>query len=120
VTEKALQVLTVLRAIGGVGSWFLPGATVRVFGFEHDPEDDFLNRLSGAREMAFAVGPVIARGDARRQWLQLALACDILDTAAAWVAVRERHFTYAQGVGLAAFTVLCGALTLVALADDPH
>jgi hypothetical protein len=117
-TKRALQAVTVLRAIGGVGSWFLPGTTVRFFGFEHDPEDDFLNRLSGAREMAFAAGPVLARGGARRQWLRLALACDILDTAAAWAAVRDGHFTGAQGAGLSAFTVLCGALTAVVLADN--
>ena len=117
-TKRALQAVTVLRAIGGVGSWFLPATTVRFFGFEHDPEDDFLNRLSGAREMAFAAGPVLASGEARRQWLLLALACDILDTAAAWAAVRAGHFTGAQGAGLSAFTVLCGALTAVVLADQ--
>jgi hypothetical protein len=117
-SRNALHALTVLRAIGGVGSWFLPGTTVRLFGFEHDPEDDFLNRLSGAREMAFAAGPVMARGEARRQWLGLALACDTLDTAAAWVAVRDGHFTRAQGSSLAVFTVLCGALTVVALAQE--
>jgi hypothetical protein len=116
--KKALQTLTVLRAIGGAGSWFLPGTTVRFFGFEHDPEDDFLNRLSGAREMAFAAGPMMARADARRQWLLLALACDTLDTAAAWTAVRGGHFTPAQGTGLAAFTVLCGALTVAVLLDE--
>jgi hypothetical protein len=115
---RALHALTALRAIGGFGSWFLPGATVRVFGFEHDPEDDFLNRLSGAREMAFAAGPVMARDRARRQWLWLAVACDCLDTAAAWLAVRSGHFTRSQASGLAAFAVLCGALTAVVLADD--
>jgi hypothetical protein len=117
-SRRALQAVTVLRAIGGVGSWFLPSTTVRFFGLEHDPDDDFLNRLSGAREMAFAVGPVIARDEARRQWLQLALACDVLDTAATCVAVRGGHFTRAQGSGLAAFTVLCGALTGLVLADE--
>jgi hypothetical protein len=115
---KALPVLTALRAIGGVGSWFLPATTVRFFGFQHDPQDDFLNRLSGAREMAFAAGPVITGGDARRRWLQLTLACDLLDTLAACLAVRGGHFTRAQGSGLAAFTVLCGALTAVVLVDD--
>jgi hypothetical protein len=108
----------VLRGVGGVGSWFLPSATVRFFGFEHDPEDDFLNRLSGAREMAFAAGPVMARGEARRQWLRLALACDVLDTAATCMAVRGGHFNRAQGGGLAAFSVLCGALTVLVLAQD--
>lgn len=117
-SKRALGTLTVLRAIGGVGSWFLPGTTVRFFGFEHDPEDDFLNRLSGAREMAFAAGPVMARDEARRQWLRLALACDILDTVATCVAVRGGHFTRAQGSGLAAFTILCGSLTALALAHD--
>jgi hypothetical protein len=118
VGRRALQALTVLRGIGGVGSWFLPGTTVRFFGFEHDPEDDFLNRLSGAREMAFAAGPVIARGEAKRQWLRLALVCDLLDTVAACAAVRGGHFTRAQGSGLAAFTVLCGTLTALVLADE--
>jgi hypothetical protein len=116
--KRALQALTALRAIGGVGSWFVPATTVRFFGFGHDPQDDFLNRLSGAREMAFAVGPVISSDDARRRWLQLALACDLLDTLAAYVAVRSGHFTRAQGSGLAAFTVLCGALTALLLTKD--
>ena len=116
--RKALRALTALRAMGGAGSWFLPAATVRFFGFEHDPQDDFLNRLSGAREMAFAVGPVISSDNARRRWLQLALACDLLDTLAAYAAVRSGHFTRAQGSGLAAFTVSCGALTALLLAED--
>jgi hypothetical protein len=116
--KRAFQALTTLRAIGGVGSWFFPGTTVRFFGFEHDPQEDFLNRLSGAREMAFAAGPAIARGDARRQWLELALACDLLDTVAAYIAVRRGHFTRTQGSGLAAFTVLCGALTAALLAES--
>jgi hypothetical protein len=117
-SRRALHALMALRAIGGVGSWFLPGTTVRFFGFEHDPEHDFLHRLSGAREMAFAAGPVLARDEARRQWLRLALACDVLDTAAVWAAVGGGHFTRAQGSGLAAFTVLCAALTALALTDD--
>ena len=116
--RKALPALTALRAIGGVGSWFLPATTVRFFGFQHDPQDDYLNRLSGAREMAFAAGPVISRGDARRQWLQLALACDLLDTLATCIAVRAGHFTRSQGSGLATFTVLCGGLTALVLVDD--
>jgi hypothetical protein len=117
-SKRALHALTVLRAIGGVGSWLLPNITVRFFGFEHDPDDDFLNRLSGAREMAFAAGPVMARDEARRQWLALALACDVLDTVAACIAVRGGQFTRAQGSGLAAFTVLCGVLTALVLADE--
>jgi hypothetical protein len=116
--KRALQALTALRALGGLGSWFLPATTVRFFGFEHDPRDDFLNRLSGAREMAFAAGPVISSRAARRPWLQLALACDLLDTLAVAVAVRGGHFTRAQGSGLAAFTVLCAALTALLLAED--
>ena len=115
---KALPTLTMLRAIGGVGNWFLPGTTARFFGFEHDPANDFLCRLTGAREMAFAAGPVMARDEAQRQWLRLALACDLLDTAAAWLAVRGGHYTRTQGSGLAAFTVLCGVLTGLLLAKD--
>lgn len=112
-----LIALTLLRATGGVGSWFLPGTTTRVFGFEHDPTNDFLNRLSGAREMAFAAGPALAHGEARRLWLRLALACDVLDTLAAATATRRGHCTRSQGAGLAAFTVLCGLLTTALLAD---
>lgn len=114
---RALTILTLLRAAGGVGSWLLPKTTVRVFGFEHDPANDFLNRLSGARELAFAAGPVLASGDARRLWLRLALACDVLDTAAAAIAVGNGHFTRVQGACLAGFTVPCGLLTTALLAD---
>ena len=115
--HRALPALTLLRATGGIGSWFLPGTTARAFGFEHDPTHDFLNRLSGAREMAFAAGPVLAHGKARRLWLRLALACDILDTVAAAAATRGGHCTRSQGAGLATFTVLCGLLTTALLAD---
>jgi hypothetical protein len=118
---KVLQMLAVLRAIGGIGNWFFPGTTARFFGFEHDPDNDFLCRLTGAREMAFAAGPLIAHDEARRQWLRLALACDVLDTTAVWMAVRGGHHTRKQGSGLAAFTVLCGALTALLLAEtDPR
>jgi hypothetical protein len=118
--RTALVILTALRAVGGVGSWFRPGLTVRFFGFEHDPSNDFLNRLSGAREMAFAAGPALARGAGRRQWLWLALACDTLDTGAVGLAVRAGHFSRSEGTGLAGFTLLCGALTSYLLAgNDP-
>jgi hypothetical protein len=116
--QMALEALTLLRAVGGIGNWFLPSTTVRFFGFEHKPENDFLCRLTGAREMALAAGPVIAREEGRRQWLWLALACDILDTAAAWLAVRGGHYTRAQSGGLAAFSALCLGLTALVLADD--
>jgi hypothetical protein len=115
--HRSLPALTLLRTAGGIGSWLLPGTTARAFGFEHDPTHDFLNRLSGARETAFAVGPVLAHDDARRLWLRLGLACDILDTVAAAAAVRGGHCTRSQGAGLASFTVLCGLLTTTLLAD---
>jgi hypothetical protein len=114
--QRALATLTFLRAVGGVGNWFAPALTGRVFGFEHDRSRDLLNRLTGAREMAFAAGPALARGEARRQWLRLALACDTLDTAAVALMLRAGQATPAQAAGVAAFSVGCGALTALLLA----
>lgn len=116
-TITALRALTAYKALAGVGVWLAPGTTSRIFGFEHERERNFLMRLSEAREAALAAGAHAARGEARRLWLRLSLACDVLDVVAGAAAVRGAYFTRSQAAGLELFSGLSALLTVLALAE---
>jgi hypothetical protein len=71
---SARTFLGVTRAAIGLGAWFAPDLTVKLFGMDPDRSDRFVSRLFGARELALAgtllaappalVAPVAAVGAA--------------------------------------------------------
>jgi hypothetical protein len=115
-----VRVLAVYRGVAGVGIWVAPRITSRIFGFNTRGEDTppYLGRLAGAREAAFALGPLLATGEARRLWLRLGFACDVLDTVAAGAGLRGGYFTGRQAAGTAAATGISMLLTAAVLAGE--
>jgi hypothetical protein len=82
--ETGLLAMAVGRFAGGAASRVTPSGTARFFGGagERSPELDYVVRVCGIRAMALGLGYLSTTGDARRRWQQLALLCDISDTAA--------------------------------------
>jgi hypothetical protein len=83
-----------VRALIGVGATFMPAATLKSYGVETDisPLMVYLCRLFGVREIALATGTSVSRGPAQALWLQLGIACDLVDAAAAIQAARQGIF----------------------------
>ena len=107
------------RAFAGVGIWVAPGITARLFGFEPDRSQFYVGRLAGSRQMALATGTALSNGEARRLWLGLGLACDVLDTLAAAIAGAKGDSPPKQAAGTAAATSVEVILSTLALAKHP-
>src|SRR5439155_23228613 len=86
-----VSLISGLRASIGVGAWLAPNLTGRAFGLDPDgnPQASYLARLFAIRDLALAAGTLGSEGDARRRWIQLGLACDLADAAAAYLAGRD-------------------------------
>ncbi|TMM06072.1 MAG: hypothetical protein E6G10_01250 [Actinobacteria bacterium] len=86
-----VSLISGLRASIGAGAWLAPNLTGRLFGLDPDgnPQSSYLARLFAIRDLALAAGTLGSEGDARRRWLQLGLACDLADAAAAYLAGRD-------------------------------
>ncbi|MDV3123482.1 hypothetical protein M1247_01015 [Mycobacterium sp. 21AC1] len=82
--QAGLLAMAVARFAGGAASRITPSGTARFFGAtaERSPEFDYVVRVCGIRAVALGLGYLSTTGDARRRWQQLALLCDISDTAA--------------------------------------
>ena len=99
-----IQTLSGLRAWIGTSAWLAPNLTGRLFGLDPDdnPQAAFLARLFGIRDAALAAGTLGTDGPARAKWLQLGVACDLADAAAAYLAGRNgtipRHAAAMAGV----------------------
>ncbi len=80
-----------VRALIGVGATFSPAATLKSYGVETDisPLLAFMSRLFGVREIALATGTWASRGPEQALWLQLGIACDLVDAAAAIQVARQ-------------------------------
>lgn len=107
--------LSVLRAVGG-GALIAPAVGAKVFGIKDDGEGKYLVRLFAARNLAFIVGLMRARGESRRLWFQAGIACDSLDVAAGLIAYREGKPTKSATVdtGAALAATLLGVAGLLA------
>ncbi|HEY3019233.1 MAG TPA: hypothetical protein VGJ32_03530 [Solirubrobacteraceae bacterium] len=112
-----VSLISGLRASIGVGAYVAPNLTGRAFGLdpEGNPQASFLARLFAIRDLALAVGTLGSEGDARRRWLQLGLACDLGDAAAAYLARRDGSLptpaaVMSGGTALAAVAVGVAAL----------
>jgi|SRR5947209_2327375 len=113
-----VQTLTGLRAWIGTSAWLAPNLTGRLFGLDpvSNPQAAFLARLFGIRDAALAAGTLGSDGAARAKWLQLGVACDLADAAAAYLAGRNgtlpRHAAVmAGGTAIAAAGLGVAALS---------
>jgi hypothetical protein len=105
------------RVAIGAGAWAAPGISGRALGLtpEANRQAEYLGRLFGARDVAIGIGTSMARGGARRSWLQLGILVDGMDAAAAALAARNgslpKHAAVMSGV-LALGAVALGVAAL--------
>lgn len=79
--------LCTLRA-PGCAAFLAPAVGTRTFGIDGGAEETYLVRLFAARNVALAAGLLASRGEARRLWYQVGIACDVLDIAAGLLGFR--------------------------------
>jgi hypothetical protein len=118
---SAINALAGLRAAVGVGTWTTPRLAARLFGLDPDrnPQLPYLGRLFGVRDLALAMGTLSSEGEARRRWVQLGVACDVADAAAAVLARRSGHIGPFTTVLLTTPAVAAAGLGVVALQAPP-
>lgn len=113
--DAAIRALVALRSAVGVSTWATPGLAGSLFGLKprDNPQAPYLARLFAVRDLALAVGAAQSSGAPRRQWLQLGLACDVADAAAAVLGGRAGYLSkpvagmlFAPAAGAAALGVL--------------
>lgn len=116
--SAAVTGLAAGRIVLGTAAWAAPAATARLFGVraKDNPEALLMGRLFAVRDAALGIGGLQTSGDARKLMLALGVGCDVMDAAAAVLALRsERIPTSAAllmaGVALGAAGV--GARALV-------
>jgi hypothetical protein len=80
-----------VRFVFGTASWFAPKLTLRLLGMNPDtnPEAAYVSRLFGMRDAALGAGLISTKGDARRLWWKIGIACDLADVAAGVVSARS-------------------------------
>ena len=74
--------LGISRALIGLGAWFAPDLTVRLFGMDPARSDRFVGRLFGAREMALAGALLAAPPSAVAPVAAVGAAVDTIDAVA--------------------------------------
>ncbi len=80
--HPARTFLGVTRALIGVGSWFAPDQTARLFGIDPAHSDRFVTRLFGARELALAGALLAAPPSALAPVAAIGAAVDAVDAVA--------------------------------------
>jgi hypothetical protein len=115
--EGTIRNLAMLRLAVGVGAWLMPGVAGKLFGIDAaaNPQAPYLARLFGVRDIALALGVLQSSGEARRQWLQLGVACDAADTAAAALGKRGGYLTPVTAVLAGGTAAAATALVVQAL-----
>jgi len=115
--EASVKALAGLRIVVGLLSWFAPNLAGTIFGLnvKRNKQAPYLARLFGVRDVALGVGTLMAKGSARRTWLQMGLACDTADAAAAGIGHRDGYLDAQTAVMLAAPAVAAVAMGAAAL-----
>ena len=83
------RVMLGVRFACGAASWFAPKSTMRLLGMEPDraPETIYVARS----DAVLGAGLLAARGEARRRWWLLGIACDVSDALAGIVGARRNQ-----------------------------
>ena len=115
--ESAPTALAALRIAIGGGAWLTPNLAARLFGLDADgnPQAPYLGRLFGVRDLALGAGTLASEGRARRSWLVAGLACDIADTAAAFLGRRGGYLSTPVSALLAAPALAAVGMGIIAL-----
>ena len=115
--EASVKALAGLRIVIGLLSWFAPNLAGSLFGLnvKRNKQAPYLARLFGVRDVALGAGTLLAKGSARRTWLQMGLVCDTADAAAAGIGHRDGYLNAQTAVMLAAPAVAAVAMGAAAL-----
>lgn len=113
----ALWTIAAFRAFGGCVIWLAPDLTARAYARQGpmDGGSRLISRLAGARELALALGPLLADGEDRRRWLGLGLGCDAADATATLIGRRRGELAPRSAAACAATYAASIALTACAL-----
>jgi hypothetical protein len=106
--------LAAMRIGIGALAWANPDLTAKLFGFgAPDGQARYTWRLFGVRDVVVGLGTVTARGDRRRTWATVGLACDVADGAAGALGRGDvKPLSAAAMVGVPAAAVGFGAWAL--------
>jgi hypothetical protein len=104
----------------GLASWVTPRVAGRLFGLDAkaNPQSPYLARLFGARDIALAFGVLSTKGQARRQWLIVGLACDGADALAGVAGTQGGYLPKLTGVLVTGTALLAVAGGAIALGDQ--
>ena len=115
--EMSVNALAGLRIVVGLLSWFAPNLAGTLFGLDvkKNKQAPYLARLFGVRDVALGVGTLMAKGSARRTWLQMGLLSDTADAAAAGIGHKDGYLDAQTAIMLSAPAVLAVGLGSAAL-----
>jgi hypothetical protein len=113
------SILATTRSAIGVSGWLMPITAGRLFGMDvsKDVSAALFLRLGGSRDFALAAGPLVA-GNANKQMLKIAAACDVGDLIAVAIARRRGKLSKFSTALFAAASLGCLALTGKAMAEE--
>src|SRR5688500_2503897 len=111
--------IALLRIAVGIVSYFAPRLGGRLFGLDvaANPQAPYLARLFGVRDLMLAVGALQSSGAARKQWLQLGMACDVADIGAALMGRRDGSLPLATTVMVGGAAVAAAAMSAAAAGE---
>jgi len=87
------MILGVSRAMIGLGAWFAPDLTVRLFGMDPAKSNRFVGRLFGAREMALAGALLAAPPSAVAPVAAVGAAVDAIDAVGGFDETRRGNLS---------------------------
>lgn len=114
--------LSLGRIAVGVGAFFAPEPTARVFGLspETNAHLPYMSRMFGAREIAVGALTLAASGEARRKLAAVGVAIDAADAANGVLELKSQRVPVRAGAmlaGVALGAVASGVLALVRGSD---
>ena len=107
--------LAVARIVVGTAAWVAPERSLRASMLDGAPQSTFLLRLFGVRDAALGAVTLMAAPAARPALLQVGMAVDGADAAAALLALRSGAVRTSTGVifaGVALAAVAAGKVAL--------
>jgi hypothetical protein len=118
--DAGLMSLAAMRVGIGALAWARPDVAAKLFGFsEPDGQARYTWRLFGVRDVVVGLGTVTSRGDGRRTWARIGLACDVADGAAGALGANAvKPFSAAAMIGVPAAAVAFGAWALASGRED--
>jgi len=116
----AKSAVALTRTAIGASGWLMPITAGKLFGMDvsKDVSAALFLRLGGSRDFALAAGPLVTQGQASKQMLKIAAACDAGDILAVAIAHRRGKLSSVSAAMFAAASAACLALTAKALTES--